>query len=90
MKSGLGSAADLSFGGFDSHDNHDVIHEELYFRLADYVGYFWDYAEELGIAERIMLVIGSDFGRTNFIMMGMVRTTGGGLLYHHGKERSLG
>ena len=66
LKSGLGSAADLSFGGFDSHDNHDVIHEELYFRLADYVGYFWDYAEELGIAERIMLVIGSDFGRTNF------------------------
>ena len=48
FESGLGSAADLSFGGFDSHDNHDVIHEELYFRLADYVGYFWD-AEELAL-----------------------------------------
>ena len=35
-------------------------------RVADAIGYFWDYAEELGIAERIMLVIGSDFGRTNF------------------------
>ena len=66
LKSGLGSGADLSFGGFDSHENHDAVHEELYVRFADYVGYFWDYAEELGIAERIMLVIGSDFGRTNF------------------------
>ena len=66
LKSGLGSAADLSFQGFDTHENHDLRHEELFFRVADAIGYFWDYAEELGIAERIMLVIGSDFGRTNF------------------------
>ena len=65
FKSGLGSAADISFGGFDSHDNHDPIHEELYFRLADSIAYFWDYAEVLGVAERVLMVIGSDFGRTN-------------------------
>ena len=66
FKSGLGSAADLAFHGFDTHENHDLRHEELFFRVADAIGFFWDYAEELGIAERIMLVIGSDFGRTNF------------------------
>jgi hypothetical protein len=66
FKSGLGSAADLSLGGFDSHDNHDAVHEQLYLNLADALAYFWDYAEVLGISERIMLVIGSDFGRTNF------------------------
>lgn len=66
FKSGLGSAADISFGGFDSHENHDAVHESLYFHLADSVGYFWDYAEALGLADRLMLVIGSDFGRTNF------------------------
>ena len=66
FKSGLGSSADLSFGGFDSHENHDEIHEQLYFHLADAIGFFWEYAEQLEIADRILLVIGSDFGRTNF------------------------
>ena len=66
FKSGLGSAADISFGGFDSHENHDAIHESLYLHLADSIGYFWDYAEALGLADRIVMVIGSDFGRTNF------------------------
>ena len=66
FKSGLGSAADIAFGGFDSHDNHDPVHEYLYRHLADSVNYFWEYAEALGLADRILLVIGSDFGRTNY------------------------
>ena len=66
FKSGLGSAADLSLGGFDSHDNHDPVSEALLSHFADTVGFFWDYAEELGLADRIVLVIGSDFSRTNF------------------------
>jgi len=62
----LGASADLSLASFDTHDNHDAQHEVLYTHLADALGFFWDYAEELGIADRILLVIGSDFGRTNF------------------------
>ena len=65
MQSGLGSSADLSLGGFDSHENHDAIHDALYTHLADAIYYFWDYAEQLGLADRILLVVGSDFGRTN-------------------------
>jgi len=65
FKSGLGSAADIAFGGFDSHENHDPVHDYLYRHLADSVNYFWEYAEALGVADRILLVIGSDFGRTN-------------------------
>jgi hypothetical protein len=65
MQSGLGSSADLSLGGFDSHDNHDAIHDALYTHLADAITFFWDYAEKLGLADRILLVVGSDFGRTN-------------------------
>ena len=43
--------------------------------LADTVEVFMagdgdDYAEELGLADRIFLVMGSDFGRTNFINEG--------------------
>ena len=66
FKSGLGSAADLALGGFDSHDIHDPVSEALLTQFADAVHYFWDYAEELGLADRIVLVIGSDFSRTNF------------------------
>ena len=28
--------------------------------------YLWDYAEEHGVADRMVVVLGSDFGRTNF------------------------
>jgi len=66
FKSGLGSAADLSLGGFDSHEQHDAVSEALLTHFADAMRFFWDYAETLGIAERIVLVVGSDFGRTNF------------------------
>lgn len=65
FKSGLGSAADLSFGGFDSHNEHDAISAALLTHLGDALNYFWDEAENLGLADRILLVVGSDFGRTN-------------------------
>jgi uncharacterized protein (DUF1501 family) len=66
FKSGLGSAADLSLGGFDSHEQHDSVSEVLLSYFAEAVSFFWDYAEELGLADRILLVVGSDFSRTNF------------------------
>lgn len=66
FKSGLGAAADLSLGGFDSHEQHDPVSEVLLSYFAEAVSFFWDYAEELGLADRILLVIGSDFSRTNF------------------------
>ena len=28
--------------------------------------YLWDYAEQHGVADRMVVVLGSDFGRTNF------------------------
>ena len=66
LKSGLGAAAEVSLDAFDTHENHDLQHEALYTHLADSLDFFWDYAEELGLADRILLVIGTDFGRTNF------------------------
>ena len=65
FKSGLGASADLVLGGFDSHENHDPIHEALYTHFADAMVYFWNLAEELGLADRILMVVGTDFGRTN-------------------------
>ena len=64
MRSGVSVAADLYQGGYDTHQNHDQDHTILLDNLNDALDYFWTYAEELGLADRIVLVIGSDFGRT--------------------------
>ena len=64
FKTGVAVSADLYLGGFDTHTNHDPLHEWLIGNLTDGVDYIWDYAEEHGVADRMVVVIGSDFGRT--------------------------
>ncbi|MEE4277487.1 MAG: DUF1501 domain-containing protein [Halieaceae bacterium] len=66
FKAGLGTAADLSLQGFDSHNANDAWQVPLLTHVTDALDFFWSYAQELGIANRITLLIGSDFGRTNF------------------------
>ena len=65
FKTGVAVSADLWLGGFDTHTDHDPPHEWLLRNLAGGVDYLWDYAEEHGVANRMVVVIGSDFGRTN-------------------------
>ena len=59
-------SADLLLGGFDTHATHDPDVEWLLGNLVDSVDYLWDYAEVQGVADRLVVVIGSDFARTNF------------------------
>ncbi|MYE23556.1 MAG: DUF1501 domain-containing protein [Gammaproteobacteria bacterium] len=66
FKTGVSVSADLWLGGFDTHSTHDPDHEWLLGNLADGVDFLWDYAEEHGVADRMLVVIGSDFARTNF------------------------
>ena len=66
FKTGVAVSADLFLGGFDTHANHDQDHEWLLGNLTDGVDYLWDYAEVHGVADRMVVVMGSDFGRTNF------------------------
>ena len=66
FKTGVAVSADLWLGGFDTHATHDPDHEWLLGNLTDSVDYLWDYAEKHGVANRMVVVIGSDFGRTNF------------------------
>ena len=65
FKSGVAVSADLWLGGFDKHDNHDANQGALLANLTDSVDYLWDYAEAHGVADRLVVVMGSDFGRTN-------------------------
>ena len=65
FKAGVAVSADLYLGGFDTHDEHDVDQNWLLGNLTDAVDYLWDYAEVQGVADRLVVVMGSDFGRTN-------------------------
>ena len=66
FKTGVAVSADLYLGGFDTHADHDRDHEWLLGNLTAGVDYLWDYAETHGVADRLVVVMGSDFGRTNF------------------------
>ena len=52
-------------GGYDTHQNNDQLQYMLLGHLNDTIEYIWDYAEELNIADRLTLVVTSDFSRTN-------------------------
>lgn len=64
FKSGVSVSADLWEGGFDTHADHDQGHGALLTNVTDAVDYLWTYAEELNLADRLVLMIGTDFGRT--------------------------
>lgn len=63
-KAGASVAATLSTGGFDTHGNHDQGHLPSLDRLWDGVEAIWEEAERQDIADRVVVVVGSDFGRT--------------------------
>ena len=64
FQTGVSMAADLHLFGFDTHADHDADHEPALQHLTESIDYLWEYAEELGIADRLTLFISSDFGRT--------------------------
>jgi uncharacterized protein (DUF1501 family) len=63
-KSGLSQVANLSLGGFDSHGNNDAQQEQQLTQLLQGVMDLYDIAETLGVADELVVVMGSDFGRT--------------------------
>ena len=65
FKAGVAVSADLFLGGFDTHANHDPDQDWLLGNLTDSIDLLWDHAEIHGIADRLVVVMGSDFGRTN-------------------------
>ena len=66
FKAGIAVSADLFLGGFDTHEENDPSQNWLLANLTESIDLLWDYAEIHGIADRLVVVMGSDFGRTNF------------------------
>ncbi|WP_437805254.1 DUF1501 domain-containing protein [Sorangium sp. So ce1078] len=63
-RAGICVSANLTIGGFDTHGNHDDSHIPRLTQICDGVDFLLTAAEEQGIADRIVIVVGSDFGRT--------------------------
>ena len=61
---GLTVSADLQLGGFDTHDDHDTRHQPLLEQLLAGVLFLFQRAGELGISDRLVVTMGSDFSRT--------------------------
>ncbi len=63
---GVGVAANLSIGGFDTHSGHDNNHPRQLMKLLKTFDYIFALAKQLGIDNNLYVVIGSDFGRTPY------------------------
>jgi hypothetical protein len=63
-RAGICVGANLSIGGFDTHGQHDQNHIPQLSQIWDGVDFIMTYAEQQGIADKIVVVMGSDFGRT--------------------------
>ena len=64
FKTGLAVAANLSIGGFDTHGNHDGSHIPLMGNLLAGIDLVWTEITNAGLAGKVVIAVGSDFGRT--------------------------
>lgn len=63
-KAGVSASANLSIGGFDTHGNHDQNHFPRLQQLTDGIDFLLTEAERQGVLDKLVVVVGSDFGRT--------------------------
>lgn len=63
-RAGVCASVNLSTGGFDTHGDHDNRHFPSLQRITEGVDFLWEEAARQGIADKLVVVVGSDFGRT--------------------------
>lgn len=69
-QSGLCVSCQLGINGFDTHQDHDTDHFDSMQKLTDLVAYLFDTAEQGGFADRLVITMASDFGRTPYYNQG--------------------
>ena len=70
FKAGVAASANISTGGFDSHDRHDRRQYEALGDLLEGITHLQKALVEAGIDNKTTVVIGSDFGRTPYYNSG--------------------
>ena len=63
-RAGASVSVSLGMGGFDTHGNHDQDHLPRLVQFLNLASFVLEEADRQGVADRIVLVMGSDFGRT--------------------------
>jgi uncharacterized protein (DUF1501 family) len=63
FKAKMAVSANLNLGGFDTHGNHDTQQVLQLAKLLAGVDFFMQQAEAAGIADKLTVIIGSDFAR---------------------------
>jgi len=63
-KAGIAISANLSIGGFDTHGNHDANQFPRLQLLLEGVDFLMEEAGRQGVADQIVVMVSSDFGRT--------------------------
>ncbi len=63
-KARVGVSGNLFHTNFDTHSNHDADHGARMTELCGLVKFLWDEAERQEVADRLVVLITSDFGRT--------------------------
>jgi hypothetical protein len=67
FKAGLTIGADLTQGdNFDTHANHDVLHQKSMRGLTRDIDTIWQLAEKYGISDKVTLIVNSEFSRTPY------------------------
>jgi uncharacterized protein (DUF1501 family) len=64
FKAGVCVSANLSVGGFDTHGDHDNQHIPRLQTVLEGLDVLWTEAENMGVADRVFVAVGSDFGRS--------------------------
>ncbi|MCA9707173.1 MAG: DUF1501 domain-containing protein [Myxococcales bacterium] len=64
FKAGVCVSANLTTGGFDTHGNNDAGQTQSLSTLLTGIDILWEEAERMGVADRVFVAVGSDFGRT--------------------------
>ncbi|MDX2089125.1 MAG: DUF1501 domain-containing protein [Kofleriaceae bacterium] len=63
FKAGLVVSSSIGLGGFDTHNNHEANHIRQLAKLLFAIDYLWETAAAAGLADKITLMVTSDFGR---------------------------
>lgn len=64
FKYGVSAGATFAQGGFDTHDNHDINQQNAMAVFVARLRYVLLRADQLGIGDKLFIMVTSDFGRT--------------------------
>jgi uncharacterized protein (DUF1501 family) len=63
-RAGICVSANIAIGGFDTHDDHDARQNNRINQAMSLLNFIWEEAERQTVADNLVVVVGSDFGRT--------------------------